>query len=82
VQCLGIQSLIFRAHPSSRYSVATLIGVVETDPRLVELEVSAPIELSDDLIRLAVEKGPTVIAHSVMSTQVIRVFQEVKQKVW
>jgi B12-binding domain/radical SAM domain protein len=79
VQCLGIQSLIFRAHPSSRYSVATLIGVVETDPRLVELEVSAPIELSDDLIRLAVEKGPTVIAHSVMSTQVIRVFQEVKQ---
>jgi B12-binding domain/radical SAM domain protein len=79
VQCLGIQSLIFRAHPSSRYSIAALLGVIETDPRLVELEVSAPLDLTDNLIRVAVEKGPTVIAHSVMSTQVNRVFQEVKR---
>ena len=78
MQCLGIQSLIFRAHPSSRYSVAALLGAIETDPRLVELEVSAPLELTDESLRLAVEKGPMVIAHSVMSTQVDRVVQEIK----
>jgi B12-binding domain/radical SAM domain protein len=69
--------LIFRTHPSSRYSVAALLGSIETDHRLTDLEVSAPIELSDGIIQKKVERGHVIIAQSVMSTQMDRVFQEV-----
>jgi B12-binding domain/radical SAM domain protein len=79
VQYLGLHSLIFRAHPSARYSVATLLGAIETDPRLLELKVNAPIEIPDDVIKSAVDNGPTAIAHSVMSTQIDRVYREVRQ---
>jgi B12-binding domain/radical SAM domain protein len=79
VHCLGIHSLVFRAHSSSRYSVATLLGAIETDPRLVELEVSAPIEPTNRMIRSVLERGPLVLAHSVISTQVKRVLQEVRR---
>ncbi|MHA2042737.1 MAG: TIGR04013 family B12-binding domain/radical SAM domain-containing protein [Candidatus Thorarchaeota archaeon] len=68
--------LIFRAHSSTRYSVAALLGSIETDHRLIELEVSAPLELSDSMIRQEVDRGRVVIAQSVMSTQIDRVFQE------
>ena len=79
VQCLGIHKLIFRAHPTSRYSVAALLGAIETDSRLVELDVSAPIKLTETEIQSAIEKGPVVIAHSVLSTQVDRVYHEVRR---
>ena len=72
-------TLIFRAHSSSRYSLAALVGVVETDHRLSELAVEAPIELSTDTIRKSVAKGPTILAHSVMSTQTDRIYKEVRE---
>ena len=72
-------TLIFRAHTSSRYSLAALVGVVETDLRLSELAVEAPIELSTDTIRKSVVRGPTILAHSVMSTQTDRIYKEVRE---
>ncbi|MGD9380835.1 MAG: cobalamin-dependent protein, partial [Candidatus Thorarchaeota archaeon] len=68
--------LIFRTHSSTRYSVAALLGSIETDHRLAELEVSAPLELSDKMIQRMVDRGRVVIAQSVMSTQIDRVFRE------
>lgn len=68
--------MIFRTHSSTRYSVAALLGSIETDHRLAELEVSAPLELSDNMIRRVVGRGRVVIAQSVMSTQIDRVFRE------
>ncbi|MBY8997727.1 MAG: TIGR04013 family B12-binding domain/radical SAM domain-containing protein [Candidatus Thorarchaeota archaeon] len=72
-------TLIFRAHSSSRYSLAALVGVVETDHRLSELAIEAPIELSTSTIRKSVAKGPTILAHSVMSTQTDRIYKEVRE---
>jgi B12-binding domain/radical SAM domain protein len=46
------------------------------DRRLAELEVSAPLELSDNMIQRVVDRGRVVIAQSVMSTQIDRVFRE------
>ncbi|MFX1484989.1 MAG: TIGR04013 family B12-binding domain/radical SAM domain-containing protein, partial [Promethearchaeota archaeon] len=70
-------TLIFRAHSSSRYSIAALMGAIETDHRLVELDVKAPIAFSMRELRECVERGPTILAHSVMSTQTERVYREV-----
>ncbi|MGY5865771.1 MAG: TIGR04013 family B12-binding domain/radical SAM domain-containing protein [Candidatus Thorarchaeota archaeon] len=72
-------TLILRAHSSSRYSVAALVGVVETDHRLVDLHVEAPIEYSLKSIGKSVKQGPTILAHSVMSTQTERVYREVRE---
>ena len=72
-------SLLFRTHPSSRYSVAALIGVLETDPRLLDLEIRAPITLTDEDIQRSVKEGSAIIAHSVMSTQTKRIYEEVKR---
>jgi B12-binding domain/radical SAM domain protein len=72
-------TLIFRAHTSSRYSLAALLGVVETDHRLAEIAIDAPIDLSMKTIENSVTKGPTILAHSVMSTQTDRVYQEVRE---
>ncbi|MBY8999147.1 MAG: cobalamin-dependent protein, partial [Candidatus Thorarchaeota archaeon] len=72
-------SLIFRTHSSSRYSVAALIGALELDERLVELDIQAPLDLSLKSIQNATEKGHTMIAHSVMSTQTERVYGEVQK---
>ncbi|MFW9957951.1 MAG: TIGR04013 family B12-binding domain/radical SAM domain-containing protein [Candidatus Odinarchaeota archaeon] len=72
-------SLLFRTHPSSRYSVAALIGVLETDPRLLDLEIRAPITLTDVDIQRSVKEGSAIIAHSVMSTQTKRIYEEVKR---
>ena len=79
MQHVDSHTLIFRAHTSSRYSLAALVGVVETDHRLSELLVEAPIELSTNAIRKSVAKGPTILAHSVMSTQTDRIYKEVKE---
>ncbi|MFX1415565.1 MAG: cobalamin-dependent protein, partial [Promethearchaeota archaeon] len=49
------------------------------DSRLTGLELSAPLEISDGFIRKATEKGPVIVAHSVMSTQTNRVFHESKK---
>lgn len=76
---MASHSLIFRTHSSSRYSVAALIGALEIDSRLTNLEIQAPLDLSLKSIENAVEKGGTIIAHSVMSTQTERVYKEVKQ---
>jgi B12-binding domain/radical SAM domain protein len=72
-------TLIFRAHSSSRYSLAALVGVIETDHRLSEIAIEAPIELSMNTIQKSVAKGPTILAHSVMSTQTDRIYQEVRE---
>ena len=79
VQQLVSHSLIFRTHSSSRYSVAALIGALELDERLVELDIQAPLDLSLKSIQNATEKGHTMIAHSVMSTQTERVYGEVQK---
>ena len=73
------QSIFFRAHPSSRYSIAALIGSLEADHRLVELEIRAPITLKMEAIQKSVERGTTIVAHSVMSTQAKRVYEEVRR---
>jgi B12-binding domain/radical SAM domain protein len=71
-------TLIFRAHSSSRYSLAALVGVIETDQRFTELAIEAPIEAPSGLIQKSVAKGPTLLAHSVMSTQTERIYKEVR----
>ncbi|MHA2058455.1 MAG: TIGR04013 family B12-binding domain/radical SAM domain-containing protein [Candidatus Thorarchaeota archaeon] len=72
-------TLFFRAHSSSRYSLAALVGVIETDHRLSELVVEAPLELSTSTIQRSIAKGPTILAHSVMSTQTERIYKEVRE---
>lgn len=72
-------SLLFCTHSSSRYSVAALIGALEFDSRLLDIEISAPISLTDDDIQKSVKKGLTIIAYSVMSTQTKRIFEEVRR---
>lgn len=76
VQCVDSFQFLFRAHQSSRYSIAALVGALEKDERLKQLQISAPVKLSLDTIRHALSKGPTIIAHSVMSTQLERVRKE------
>ena len=71
-------TLIFSAHSTSRYSLAALVGAVETDHRLSELAIEAPIEVTNKIIRRGAAKGPTVLAYSVMSTQTDRIYGEVK----
>lgn len=75
---LGLRTLIFSTHSSSRYSVAALIGAVETHPGLLDIQVEAPLEVSHAQIASALKMGDVVIAHSVMSTQLDRVYAEVK----
>ncbi|TFH10963.1 MAG: TIGR04013 family B12-binding domain/radical SAM domain-containing protein [Candidatus Thorarchaeota archaeon] len=79
VYLLSSHSLIFRTHSSSRYSVAALVGTLELDHRLVDLDIQAPLDLSLKSIQKAVERGPTIIAQSVMSTQIKRVYGEVRE---
>jgi len=78
VYYLGSHHLIFRAHSSSRYSIAALVGALEIDKRLLDLRVSAPVDLTANFVRKSLEKGPTIIAHSVMSTQQDRIYKECK----
>lgn len=70
-------SLVFRAHSSSRYSLAALLGSVETDPRLESVRVFAPLDSVEKIVERETNQGRVVVAHSVMSTQVDRVRDEV-----
>jgi len=79
VHQLNSHSLIFRTHSSSRYSVAALIGVLELDERLKNLNIQAPLDLELHSIQESIDRGPTIIAHSVMSTQTKRVYNEIKK---
>ncbi|MGY5881392.1 MAG: cobalamin-dependent protein, partial [Candidatus Thorarchaeota archaeon] len=76
---MSSHSLIFRTHSSSRYSVAALVGTLELDYRLVDLDIQAPLDLSLKSIRKTIERGPTIIAQSLMSTQTKRVYEEVQE---
>jgi len=55
------------------------VGFLELDHRLVDLDIQAPLDLSLKSIQKAIERGPTIIAQSVMSTQTERVYGEVKE---
>ena len=58
--------------------MAALLGTVEIDPRLNDLEIYAPLKVDYHQIRKLLEKRNVMIAHSVMSTQIDRVRDEVK----
>jgi len=78
VQSLEIHSLVFRAHTSSRYSLAALLGSIETDPRLEILRIFAPVDSVEKKLEEELEQGKVVLAHSVMSTQLDRVRSEIR----
>jgi radical SAM superfamily enzyme YgiQ (UPF0313 family) len=79
VYLLDSHTLVFSAHSSSRYSLAALLGAVETDPRLADLHVVAPLELTESVLEKMAAQGRLIIAHSVMSTQTERVYHEVSK---
>ena len=54
VHLLSPHSLIFRTHSSSRYSVAALVGALEIDQRLLDLDIQAPLDLSLNSIQKAI----------------------------
>ncbi len=75
---MGLHSLIFRAHSTSRYSIAALLGSIETDPRLTHIKVIAPIGSIERAIEQGLKQGSVIVAHSVMSTQLDRVKEELQ----
>ncbi len=72
-------TLVFRAHSSSRYSVAALLGAIEIDERLQDLEIKAPVHDYRETIRKAERRGEVIVAFSVISTQIERVRREVAE---
>jgi B12-binding domain/radical SAM domain protein len=46
---------------------------------LIDLEIEAPLDVTDEQIERALKRGNVVIAHSVMSTQTERVYAEVRR---
>jgi len=58
--------------------LAALVGAIEADCRLSELAVEAPTKISAKTIQKSVEKGCTIIAHSVISTQTNRIYGEIR----
>ncbi len=79
VQQLGATSLVFRTHSSSRYSVAALIGSLEIDSRLLDLDIDVPTKFLLKSIKTRIERGPVIIAFSVMSTQARCVYEEIQK---
>jgi B12-binding domain/radical SAM domain protein len=75
---LTSDTLIFRAHASSRYSIAALVGSIEFDPELMDLKVLAPLDDYDSILEKAVGATTPILAYSVMSTQLERVAREVR----
>ncbi len=69
--------MVFRTHSVSRYSVAALLGAAETDTRLIDLEVTAPLELSVSSLEKQLEQKRVILAYSVMSTQAKIVYEEI-----
>ena len=70
---------MFRTHNISRYSVAALLGAIEVDDRLSELEVTAPLDLSLNDLEKQVKTKQVILAYSIMSTQRDIIFSEVKK---
>lgn len=70
-------TLVFRAHPTSRYSIAALLGAIEIDERLSDLDVKAPIGNYQEVVLKSIQQGGCIVAYSVMSTQTKRVQQEI-----
>lgn len=71
-------TLVFRFHKNTRYSIAALLGAVETDSRLQNVRLVAPPELDVESISETIEDGLTVIAYSILSTDIRRVRKEVQ----
>lgn len=71
-------TLIFRFYQQSRYSIAALLGAIETDPRLDSLNVLVPSEAPERSIQTWLKYGPVTVAYSVMSTQAGRIIEEAK----
>lgn len=71
-------TLVFRFHKNTRYSIAALLGAVETDSRLKDVRLVAPPELDLESISNAIDDGLTVIAYSILSTDTTRVRKEVQ----
>jgi len=74
---VNANTLVFRFYQQSRYSVAALLGAVETDPRLSSLRVLVPPRPPEEIIRTCLRQGRVTVAYSVMSTQLDRVREEV-----
>ncbi|NWF96100.1 MAG: TIGR04013 family B12-binding domain/radical SAM domain-containing protein [Candidatus Thorarchaeota archaeon] len=73
---VGAISLIFRYTQHSRYSIAALLGAIEVDPRLSDLEIHVPRNLSSEMIRGLQERTQVIVAYSAMSTQFQSIAQE------
>ncbi|UCE11673.1 MAG: TIGR04013 family B12-binding domain/radical SAM domain-containing protein [Candidatus Thorarchaeota archaeon] len=76
---MSLTSLVFRAHPTSRYSVAALLGAIQSDSRLSELILKAPLRNFESVVRNHFKAGRTAAAFSVMSTHQARVQEEVRR---
>ncbi|MBD3405823.1 MAG: TIGR04013 family B12-binding domain/radical SAM domain-containing protein [Candidatus Lokiarchaeota archaeon] len=76
---MGLDALIFQTHSVSRYSLAALLGAIESDSRLSDLIIEAPFRPSMNLIERYARRGEVLVAHSVMSTQTKRVYNNVKK---
>jgi len=72
-------TLIFRFYQQSRYSAAALLGALESDPKLSSLRVLAPPIPPNEIIKKYLRQGHVTVAYSVMSTQVDRVSDEVRE---
>ncbi|MEM4735237.1 MAG: TIGR04013 family B12-binding domain/radical SAM domain-containing protein [Candidatus Thorarchaeota archaeon] len=70
--------LLFRFHRHSRYSIAALVGAVETDPRLSALQIELLSESGSHILRHGDPDERVIAAFSVMSTQVDRVIAEAR----
>jgi B12-binding domain/radical SAM domain protein len=77
VSILSSHSLVFRTYNSSRYSVAALIGAIEVDERLRELEVTAPLNLSLNALEKLTKTKQVTLAYSILSTQREPIYNEV-----
>ncbi|MHA1961747.1 MAG: TIGR04013 family B12-binding domain/radical SAM domain-containing protein [Candidatus Thorarchaeota archaeon] len=76
---MSLSSLVFRAHSTSRYSVAALLGAIQSDSRLSELVLEAPLRNFEDTVSKCSKTGRTAVAFSVMSTQEGRIREEVRR---
>jgi B12-binding domain/radical SAM domain protein len=79
VNVLSSHSLVFRTHNISRYSVPALLGAIEVDDRLTELEVTAPLDLALNDLEKQVKTKQVILAYSIMSTQRDTILSEVKK---
>jgi len=72
-------SLLLRYTKRNKYSFAALIGALEVDTRLKNLNVSFLTNMFQDIQRFLDEQGCCVVAYSILSTQFLNVKEEVKK---